>query len=94
MAREFAAYENVLPGSADRIIAMAEKSLEAEIGEARAKQQLDFIALISGRLFLYVLLGVSVFLVIIDKPVAALLTGLAPIISVIYGTLTSEKKEK
>lgn len=94
LATEFAAYENVLPGSADRIITMAEKSLELEIYEVRARERHNFIALISGRLFLYALLGVSVFLVIIDKPVAALLAGLAPIISVIYGTLTAEKKGK
>lgn len=94
LASEFRAYERVLPGSADRIIKMAEKSLDSELADARAERRADLFALVSGRLFLYVLLGVSVFLVITDRPVAALLTGLAPIVSVIYGTFKSARKDK
>lgn len=94
MATEFAAYEKVLPGSADRIITMAEKSLESEIADMRAERRADLFALVSGRAFLYLLLGVSVFLIIAGHPIAALLAGLAPIVSVIYGTFKSTRKEK
>jgi len=86
MASEFAAYEQVLPGSANRILRMAEKSLEAELANMRAARVADLLALLSGRLFLYVLVGVSVYLLVTDRPVGALLAGLAPIVSAIYGT--------
>lgn len=87
LASEFAAYERVLPGSADRIIAMAEASLEAEISAAKIDQVGELISLISGRLFLYALLGVAVYLLVSGRPVGALLAGLAPIVSAIYGTI-------
>lgn len=94
MASEFAAYEQVLPGSANRIIGMAEKSLSSEMADMRSARRQDTFALVSGRLFLYALLAVSVFLVITDRPVAALLAGLAPIISVVYGTFKSSGRGK
>lgn len=94
MASEFAAYEQVLPGSANRILRMAEKSLESEISLMRAARAADLIALLSGRLFLYVLVSVSVYLLVSDRPIGALLAGLAPIVSAIYGTFKKPDRQK
>lgn len=53
MASEFAAYEHVLPGAADRIIAMAEEALKAEISNSRTNRMIELVSLVTGRLFLY-----------------------------------------
>lgn len=94
MASEFAAYEQILPGSANRILKMAEKSLQAEIAGMRAAWVADLIALLTGRLFLYLLVGVAVYLLVTDRPIGALLAGLAPIVSAVYGTFKKSDKEK
>lgn len=91
MASEFSAYEQVLPGSADRILRMAEKSLEAEVSSVRTANTAELIALLTGRLFLYVLVGVAVYLLMNDRPVGAFLAGLAPIVSAIYGAFSKSK---
>lgn len=41
MVAEFAGYENVLPGAADRILSMAEQSLNIEEAERKAAAQME-----------------------------------------------------
>lgn len=85
-ADDFAAYEKVQAGAADRIIKMAEKSLDAEVFAIKADKVTDFVAMLLGRSFLYVLLAGAIYLAINDKPVEAFFAALAPIVSIIYST--------
>ncbi len=85
-ASDFAAYEKVHKGAANRILKMAEKSLGAEVSYGYFDRFVNFVSMLLGKGFLYFLVVVAVYLVIKDKPIAALLAGLAPIISAIYAT--------
>lgn len=85
-SRELANYERLLPGAADRILAMAEKQHQSIITLSKLEWFVDFLGMLLGRSFLYLLVVVSYILVMHDKEVAALLTGLAPIVSIIIST--------
>ena len=93
-AADFAAYNKVLPGSADRILMMAEREQMATIGLRRLDWTSQFISMLLGKSFLYFLVGATVFLIIKGKPIEALLTGVAPIASIIYSTFFGDKKAK
>lgn len=84
---ELANYEQLLPGAASRILTMAEKQHQSIITLSKLEWLVDFLSMILGRCFLYFLVIISYILVINDKEVAALLTGLAPIVSIIISTL-------
>lgn len=83
-ARDFADYEQVLPGAAHRILKMAEREQISRLRLRWADWLANFVALVLGRLFLYALLGAAVYLAINDKPIEALLAGIAPIVVTIY----------
>jgi len=83
---DFAAYERVQKGAANRIIKMAEKSLDGEVYAIKTSKRTDYVSMLLSRIFLYALLVSAVVLALMDKPVAATLAGLAPVISVIYST--------
>ncbi len=85
-ADDFAAYEKVHKGAANRIIKMAEKALGAEVFAVRADKITEFVAMLLSRAFLYALLGGAIYLAMNDKPAEAAIAGLAPVISVIYST--------
>lgn len=92
-AREFAAYERVQKGAANRILGMAERSLKAEVRFGYLDRWGQIISMLIGKLFLYFLVVCTVYLVLHDKPVEALLTGLAPLVSVIYSTVTNRSED-
>lgn len=94
LASEFAAYNKVLPGSADRILKMAEREQKAAIGLRRRDWTSQFISMLLGKSFLYFLVAMTVLLVMKGKPIEALLTGVAPIVSVIYSTFFGDKKDE
>jgi len=83
-AEELAAYERAYPGTADRLISMAEIDQQAEIREVRFQQRAKLAVDIFGQLFLFGLVGAAVFLAINDKPLEAFFAGLAPIVIAIY----------
>lgn len=91
IASEFQKYEDVLPGAADRILKMSEDALKAEIEAGRVDRKAAILSLVLGRGFLYALLATSIFLIVIDKPVEALLAGLAPIVATFNAILRKKK---
>ena len=91
-AAEFAAYNKVLPGSADRILQMAEREQKAAIRLRRLDWTSQFISMLLGKGFLYVLVGATVLLIMKGKPIEALLTGIAPVASILYSTFFGDKK--
>lgn len=94
MASDFAAYEKVLPGSANRIMQMAEREQKAGIWLRRLDWFSQFVSMSLGKLFLYFLVFCSLYLIIKGKSAEALLTGLAPVITVLYSTFFEDKKDK
>jgi hypothetical protein len=70
-AEELAAYEDAYPGTADRLISMAELDQRAEIQEVRFQQRAKFAVDIFGQFFLFGLVGAAVFLAVNDKPLEA-----------------------
>lgn len=91
-AADFAAYNKALPGSADRILQMAEREQKAAIRLRRLDWTSQFISMLLGKSFLYVLVGATVLLIMKGKPIEALLTGVAPIASILYSTFFGDKK--
>ena len=83
-ASEFAKYEKVHKGAADRIIGMAEDALKAEIKDRWWHNITVFWAMLSSRALLFILLAVSVVLLLMGQPIAALLTGIGPIIQGLF----------
>lgn len=81
-ASEFKRYDEVLPGAADRIIKMAEKSLDAEIKDAERHRTTVFIAMLFNKTVVYILLVISFILILLGKNIEALLAGIVPIIQV------------
>jgi len=79
-----AAYEQALPGAADRIITMAELDQKAEIRDIWFERRARFIIDLVGQLFLYALVLGAVYLAARDTPLAAFFAGLAPIVIAIY----------
>jgi uncharacterized membrane protein len=92
-AEDLAAYERVVKGSADRIIKMAEREQKASIHLRWGDWFSQFMSMLLGKGFLYFLLGVTAYLAIRGKSVAAILTGVAPVASVVYSTLFGEKNK-
>ncbi len=90
-ASEFKAYEETLSGAADRILGMAEKSLDAEIDDMRRHRNTLFVNMILNKIMLYGLIAISVVLIFNNKPIEALLVGIAPIIQII-STIEIKKK--
>lgn len=91
-ASEFGAYDKVLSGSADRILKMAEREQKASIRLRKLNWLSEFTSMLLGKGFLYVLLLATVYLIVKGKSTQALLTGIAPAISVVYSTLFGEKR--
>lgn len=92
-ASEFAKYEQVVPGSADRIIKMAEKSMDADIELERRKYKLVGISMLADKGLGYLLLILAFILLVFDKPGYAFIVALAPIISYIVGIPTQRNSE-
>ena len=89
-ASEFAEYEEVLPGAADRILCMAERSLNAEIKAAYIDRLVLFVSMMLGKAIVYVMIFVSLYLIMHDKKIEALMTGILPLITILYGTLSKK----
>ncbi len=92
-ADEIAAYERAYPGTADRLISMAEIDQRAEIDEVRFQQRAKFAVDIFSQLFLFGLVGAAVFLAVNDKPLEAFFAGLAPIVIAIYANTRKRPPE-
>ena len=90
-ASEFGRYEDVLPGAADRILKMSESALKAEIKGGYIDRFGMLLSLILNKGFLYTLLFVSLYLIMNDKPIEALLTGIAPIVAT-FNSIFRRKK--
>lgn len=86
-AAELAAYESALPGSAERILAMAEISQRADITEAQFESRARFALALLGQSFLFGLIIAAVYLAIHDKPLEAFFAGLAPIAIAIFANI-------
>lgn len=84
-ASEFAKYNEVVPGSANRILMMAEKAEDAEIASMERRDKMIKIAMISDKGLGYILLIAAIILIIFDKPIWALISGAAPIVQYISG---------
>jgi uncharacterized membrane protein len=93
-AAELAAYEKALPGSAERIIAMAEASQKADIQEVVFEQRARLLLALLGQSFLFFLIAAAVYLAIHDKPLEAFFTGLAPIAIAIYANLRGKPHDQ
>ncbi len=92
-ASEFAKYEHVLKGSADRIIRMAETSLKGQVRNTYFTNFIELVSVVLGKFFVYFLAIVSVYLLMRGKEVAALLTGLGPIATALVSSVTQEKSK-
>lgn len=79
-ASEIAKYEKVQKGSAKRIIGMAETALDAEIKDRWWHNVTVFWGMLSNKLLLVILLGLSVYLLMNGKEIAALLAGALPLL--------------
>ncbi|MBR3248745.1 DUF2335 domain-containing protein [Candidatus Saccharibacteria bacterium] len=90
---EFRKYEDVLPGAADRIMKMAEKSLDAEVEDARRYRVVVFISMLLNKMIIYVLIVLAFILLIMGKNIEAFCTGLLPLIQVL-STIDFGKKKK
>jgi uncharacterized membrane protein len=92
-AEDLHAYNTVLHGSADRILKMAEREQKAAIALRKLDWTAQFISMLLGKAFLYFLVAATVYLIIKGKSVEALLTGIAPVVSVIYSTFFGSRKQ-
>lgn len=93
-SQEFARYETILPGAANRILSMAERQQRTSSRLGYGNWLGKFITMLVTRGFLYFLVIVSYVLVMDGKEVAALLTALAPIISVVVSTFRDYELKK
>lgn len=82
-AGEFAKYEKVHKGAANRIIGMAEKALDAEVKASWWNNITVFWSMIASRCLLYLLVIVALVLILNGKDVAGLLTGIVPAIQIL-----------
>lgn len=82
-ASEFARYEKVHKGAANRIIKMAEKALDAEINDHALHGKTVFWSMVASRGLLYLLVIVSMILILVGKEVAGFITALVPAIQVL-----------
>ncbi len=92
-ANDFAEYDRILPGAAHRILKMAEREQVSRLRLRWGDWLANLLAMILGRLFLYTLLVAAVYLAINDKPLEALLAGLAPIVVTIYANTRKSDTE-
>ena len=92
-AEDLQAYENVLRGSADRIIKMAEREQKGAIRLRWADWFSQFVSMFMGKGFLYFLFGGSIYLAMNGKDAAAVVTAIAPVASIVYSTLFGDKKK-
>lgn len=84
---DFAAYEHVHTGAANRLLAMAERDQEARIHDLRFQRLIKFTLDLLSQLFLYSLVAAAVYLALHDKPLEAFFAGLAPIAATIYANI-------
>ena len=82
-ASEFAKYEKVNKGAANRIIKMAEKALDAEVEDRALHGKTVFWSMVASRGILYLLVIVSMILILVGKEVAGFITALVPAIQVL-----------
>ena len=92
-ASDFRKYEETLPGAANRIIKMAEKSLDAEIEDNKKYRTTIFINMLFNKIIIYILIALSFILVLLGKNIEALFAGLVPIIQVL-STIEIKTKKK
>ncbi len=83
-AEQFAKYENVLPGAADRILRMAEKANDAEIGKTKYELRIRILSLGLG--FAIIMTGMlgGLYLVFLGKEIsgfASLFSSLGVLVS-------------
>jgi uncharacterized membrane protein len=93
-ASEFAKYEKVQKGAADRIIGMAEYALSAEIKDRWWHNITVFWSMFSSKVVLVALIGVSVYLIMNGKEIAALLAGIVPLAQIFSNIDFSFGKKK
>lgn len=93
-ASEFAKYEKVQKGAANRIIKMAEAALDAEIKDRSWHNATVFSSMIASRGLLYLLVIVSLVLILNGKEVAGFLTAIVPAIQVLSNIDLFKKKAK
>lgn len=96
MASEYAAYERVHKGSANRILKMAEKALDAETNHLKVHGAIELISMLSGRLFMYALLAVAFVLALKGKQAEAAFAALPPLATGFagaYRTITESKSK-
>ena len=96
LASEVAGYENLLPGSADRILTMVEKQMqhrqELEKAEIKADTRNSFYALIFAFIFAMSVLVGSIALIVTGHAEAAALVGVGGIGAVVGAFLQNKKK--
>lgn len=92
-ASEFKKYEDTLPGAANRILKMAEKSLDAEIEDERRHRTITFVNMLFNKIIIYILIVLSFVLLLLGKNLEALFAGLVPIIQVL-STIELRKGKK
>lgn len=82
---EFAGYEQVLPGGADRIMTMAEKALDAEIASQRTTDRAEALAFVGAALAVswlpWFLFATAAFLALKGLDTAALIAAIAGAVS-------------
>jgi uncharacterized membrane protein len=84
---ELAAYERAYPGTAERVIVMAELEQKAELRDISFIHRARFVIDLLGQFFLYSLVAAAVYLAINDKPLEAFFAGLGPIVVTIYANI-------
>lgn len=77
---DFAAFDQVLPGAADRILAMAEQRQAAEIANQRTTTKSEALAFTGAAwavsFFPWALAGLTAGLLVVHQPAAAAITGI------------------
>jgi len=97
LASEVAGYENLLPGSADRILTLVEKQSahrqELEKAEITADSKNSFYALIFAFVFAMSVLISAVILILTDHAEAAALVGVGGIGTVVGAFLQNKNRD-
>lgn len=87
-------YNEMVPGAADRLLKMAEREQKSQIWLKRGDWLTQFLSVLLGKGFLWLLAALTYLLAINGKPYYALLTGITPIGSVIYRTFFGGGKKE
>ncbi|MCH8487554.1 MAG: DUF2335 domain-containing protein [Candidatus Cyclonatronum sp.] len=96
-SQEFANYENILPGAADRILKMAEIEQEARIKSQRSELRMLFVSHIIGQVFAFLLgligIGAGFYLILNGHDVTGLGVLVGSLAAIVGAFIYKQRKE-